>query len=245
MIKSQETRRNKYWPTVSVVALLGLSVSLLVYQLFYSEKIVIILPNEILQQLEELQLPYIDENILNQEIAPSSTTQLIEKMEFIVPKKNNLCTTDNPWLMGENIIKQDDFLSAQDCYAIRFVLRKDARVMLLAYNESKTIYNISFKSCDVKNSTLIKANEIIIVPPIADGKKSVFFINQNTEEDSYYLVAFSQSFDIQKQLPVFSRVISDCGEVSDTSGVDFLQLLKNIKKRQLEYFDWRRFRFYH
>lgn len=205
--------------------------------------------NQISLLLNEIQPPIstsgMDTKFLNTKVTPTAT--LINKLELIRPNDTQSCVNGNPWSIGEKMIEQDEFLSADDCFAIRFNLQAPAKIILIT---NSTIGNalITFpKQCNFnKQNNLYPAGEDIFVPILNDGTRSAFRINNQSEEDWVYLLAYTNMFD---QLNLMSKLTSLANVCKITEGVysnfDFRKILTEVRENNQTSFDWQSFRFYH
>lgn len=129
-MQSVQHKKSMYWISGIVAFLLVFPTVIFVPRIMdlYTEKSFVVQPSQsLISQIEqENKQSALSDNILNN--TNDTKVRLIDSFLFIRPSSFELCETNNPWLLGEKTIQQDEFLNAKDCFAIRIKLQKNKRI---------------------------------------------------------------------------------------------------------------------
>ncbi len=171
----------------------------------------------------------------------------INQFEFIRPVNDNLCQTNNPWLLGEKVIENGDSLSGQSCFAIKASFHETSNIMLISKDISGELTKIIPNSCSSYASmSVVETDEIIGIPKLMNGTMIVFSVDESPGEEIFFLLASSKNITLNNLHPSFNNIADICADQGII--IDDFNLsheLDALKTKNPANFDWQSFKFYH
>jgi len=177
----------------------------------------------------------------------AETEKRINQFKFIRPLSDNLCQTNNPWLLGEKVIESGDTLSGQSCFAIKASFHEASNIMLISKDLSGELTKIMPNSCSSYVSmSAVETDETFAIPKLMNGTMIVFSVDESAGEETFFLLASSKNIILNNLHPSFSNMADICAD-QDTIIDDFQlsHVLESLKTKNPANFDWQSFKFYH
>jgi len=169
---------------------------------------------------------------------------LIKELTFISPSSETLCRTNNPWLLGEQVLETDSHISSTSCFGIKVTLTENVNYIVILKDTSNTLYKLSPNTCPNMRSEV--SNNSIFIPTSTENKPSVFAVDSSSGEENFYLIAYSPTFDLEKHASDLVSIPDICSD-QNAKAPDFSieSFLGHLRKTNPSNLDWKGFRLYH
>jgi hypothetical protein len=139
---------------------------------------------------------YVRNPLISSFTAPSALKDnfAFTSFEILTPTNMQQCTSNTPWVSGENKLQAGSKLNSGSCFALEAATNKAADIFLIYQTPSRAFQRMLPTQCslftDVRST--IDAYDIVRYPAI-DGKVKAIDLGSRKGEESFFMIAVNSS----------------------------------------------------
>ena len=195
---------------------------------------------ELTPQVTTESVPMVEPDSLALLTPPGSTTSefisLLKSVNIISPKTLSLCNTNEPYMMGYQIVSDRDTLNKGGCFSIQLESVKTVDLTVYAHSEDGTIYRLLPNECNAMgiDGLNISPNQIINFPVNKDDNLAVIGLDEKAGREWVYTIATTDTEARQKVLSNLVDVPDVCTGEGGSMSITEVQKKLNTLASQLQ-----------
>ncbi|MGD8570253.1 MAG: multiheme c-type cytochrome [Gammaproteobacteria bacterium] len=146
---------------------------------------------------------------------------LIQGFSIVAPRSNEYCGTNNPWMLGERTVEQDDHLTRKDCLSLRYTAAASANLYVFNQSQGGKLVQLLPNTCNALGvgSNAVRKGQRLHIPRDGNGQPMVVGLDNSKGVEWFYVVAVTDPA-AEKQLKELVNGAADVCDDNATTKVD-------------------------
>jgi len=150
-------------------------------------------------------------------------------LRLITPSLESLCTENNPWARGSQVLTAQDRISNDSCFAIEINTVAPENLLVLIHGSNGQLQKLLPNECGIKGLTKRNgSNDLVTYMPILNGKAVVFDFERGEGNEWVYALTSNDSVNTD----VLDSFIDLVPDICDANGQYFTDI--HTFRQQLE-----------
>jgi len=159
----------------------------------------------------------------------SAPIRLFNTLDVIIPQGKAFCYTTTPWIMGDNVILQNEAIPY--CFGLKMQVNQEATVFLI--NENSQQHFIRLTPENGSNTFILSANQLLRYP-----KKELFELEAHVRAEKIHVIAVNNP-QVAAALEKLIKHIPICCDTTEVMiNNDWKQALATLQQQHNDKIDW-------